>query len=331
MSNKANNKILVPIALGVLMLGLASFVTYKILNRNKGTDVAEVTEEELAYDVSIDEREEKEREESKLDLYRKRGKSSDEVGQVNSEHFYNLEGDLYQEYDTDRNGEFIEDTTTTVKAAIRGTIEPEEPDPKVVTKTVYVTKVVEKPTPQPEPEEEQITVAPTPQPEQNRSRSRSRGNNLGSLTSSSSGVTNKEKKDFIYCHIDNDNKKVKNGSDVRLLITERSYIGGYAIKPGTPIHGRASIKGDRVEIKITQLFYNNTYLKVNYMVYDMDGQAGVKVNLDNTDIKEDIRNNSAPNVNVAVPLIGTISTQNTQQKVKEVSVVLIDKHQVFIK
>lgn len=72
--------------------------------------------------------------------------------------------------------------------------------------------------------------------------------------------------------------KVTLGSRVRLRLLSDIFAGDYAIPKGTYIYGVVTgFQTQRVNISITQLFYNNSPIPVKLDVFDNDGYLGLYV------------------------------------------------------
>ena len=67
------------------------------------------------------------------------------------------------------------------------------------------------------------------------------------------------------------------GSTVRLSSATDVYVNGILIPKGTLLYGIASQNGERLNITITSIHYQNNLLPVSLSVYDLDGLAGVYI------------------------------------------------------
>jgi hypothetical protein len=307
-----------------VFIGFIAVLIYFIATEGD-EQVTESKQEVVDYDLSVEERSERKDKQSKLDLYR-RGERGEKGGNVSNDDFYALEGE---------NVEHFEDSIKKDD----GEIEYEEKEndyqredskqvePRVVEKIVYVNN---NPAPKTEPIEEPKEKEEEPEPIQ---RTRRRGESLGSLAYGGSS-SNSAETGIIYCYVDNDNQKVTNGSDVRLIVTDDCHINGYSVPSGTRIIGKASLQTDRVLIQIKQIFLNGQYININYNVYDVDGTVGIKVSSSTIQgAKDQVAEGTNVNgrgLNVNTP-VGTISTGRLSKPNEAPSVVLIDRHKVFIK
>lgn len=68
-----------------------------------------------------------------------------------------------------------------------------------------------------------------------------------------------------------------NGSTVKLRLNHAIFINGVLIPKDHFLFGIASLKGERLTIKINSLRYNNSIFPVDLSVYDMDGLEGVYI------------------------------------------------------
>jgi conjugative transposon TraM protein len=67
------------------------------------------------------------------------------------------------------------------------------------------------------------------------------------------------------------------GATVKLRITSEVYINGLLIPKDHLITGIASLEGERLNVNITNILYQNNILPVSLSVYDMDGMQGIYV------------------------------------------------------
>ena len=68
-----------------------------------------------------------------------------------------------------------------------------------------------------------------------------------------------------------------NGSTVKLRLTTDVYINGVLIPKDNFLFGTASLKGERLNIKINSLRYEESLFPVDLSVYDMDGLDGIYI------------------------------------------------------
>ncbi|MFB3388030.1 conjugative transposon protein TraM [Flavobacterium sp. LAR06] len=70
---------------------------------------------------------------------------------------------------------------------------------------------------------------------------------------------------------------IVNGSVVKLRLSSDIFLQGIVIPKNTFIYGMASLKGERLEIKIDNIQYRNSIFPVQLTVYDMDGIDGIYI------------------------------------------------------
>jgi conjugative transposon TraM protein len=70
---------------------------------------------------------------------------------------------------------------------------------------------------------------------------------------------------------------IVNGSTVKLRLANDIFINGIKIPKDNFLFGVASLKGERLAIKINSLRYNNSLFPVDLSVYDMDGLIGIYI------------------------------------------------------
>jgi conjugative transposon TraM protein len=70
---------------------------------------------------------------------------------------------------------------------------------------------------------------------------------------------------------------IVNGSTVKLRLSNDIFINGIKIPKDNFMFGIASLKGERLAIKINSLRYNNSLFPVDLSVYDMDGLIGIYI------------------------------------------------------
>lgn len=68
-----------------------------------------------------------------------------------------------------------------------------------------------------------------------------------------------------------------NGSTVKLRLTNDIYINGNLIPQNTFVYGVASLSGERLEIKISNVRYQHSLYPVSLSVFDLDGLNGVYI------------------------------------------------------
>lgn len=70
---------------------------------------------------------------------------------------------------------------------------------------------------------------------------------------------------------------IVNGSTVKLRLVNAVFINGFKIPKDNFLFGTASLKGERLIIKINSLRYDNSLFPVDLSVYDMDGLNGIYI------------------------------------------------------
>lgn len=70
---------------------------------------------------------------------------------------------------------------------------------------------------------------------------------------------------------------IVNGSVIKLRLNTDITLQGTAIPKNTFLYGMASLKGERLEIKIENLQHNGSIFPVQLSVYDMDGIEGIYI------------------------------------------------------
>lgn len=70
-------------------------------------------------------------------------------------------------------------------------------------------------------------------------------------------------------------RTIVNGSTVKLRLTNDIFINGILIPRNSFVFGTAALKGERLEVKISSIKYNNSIFPVELSVYDMDGIDGI--------------------------------------------------------
>lgn len=70
---------------------------------------------------------------------------------------------------------------------------------------------------------------------------------------------------------------IVNGSVVKLRLSNDVFLQGVVIPKNTFLYGTASLKDERLEVKINTIQYKNSIFPVELSVYDMDGIEGVYI------------------------------------------------------
>ncbi|WP_406843511.1 conjugative transposon protein TraM [Flavobacterium soyae] len=72
-------------------------------------------------------------------------------------------------------------------------------------------------------------------------------------------------------------QSIVNGSVVKLRLKTDVFLQGILIPKNTFLYGMASLKGERLEIKISNIQYRNSIFPVELSVYDLDGIDGIYI------------------------------------------------------
>lgn len=72
-------------------------------------------------------------------------------------------------------------------------------------------------------------------------------------------------------------QSIVNGSVVKLRLTNDVFINGTFIPRNSFVFGTASLKGERLDIKISSIKFNSSIFPVELSVYDMDGIDGIYI------------------------------------------------------
>jgi conjugative transposon TraM protein len=67
------------------------------------------------------------------------------------------------------------------------------------------------------------------------------------------------------------------GSTVKLRLVNDVFVNGVHIAKDNFLFGTASLKSERLNVKINSMRYNNSLFPVELSVYDMDGLAGIYI------------------------------------------------------
>jgi conjugative transposon TraM protein len=72
-------------------------------------------------------------------------------------------------------------------------------------------------------------------------------------------------------------KSIVNGSIVKLRLSGDIVLQGTTIPKNTFLYGTASLKGERLEVKVNNIQYRNSIYPVELTVYDLDGIDGIYI------------------------------------------------------
>jgi conjugative transposon TraM protein len=75
----------------------------------------------------------------------------------------------------------------------------------------------------------------------------------------------------------NESQVVVNGAVVKFRLLNDVYINGALIPTGTFVFGIASLNGERLEIDINSIRYQQALYPVKLQVYDIDGLSGIYI------------------------------------------------------
>lgn len=75
----------------------------------------------------------------------------------------------------------------------------------------------------------------------------------------------------------NETQTIVSGSVVKLRLLDSININGNLIPKGNFVYGVAKLSGERLNIEINSIGYNNSLYPVNLSVYDLDGLQGIYV------------------------------------------------------
>ncbi|RED27032.1 conjugative transposon TraM protein [Flavobacterium cutihirudinis] len=70
---------------------------------------------------------------------------------------------------------------------------------------------------------------------------------------------------------------IVNGSIIKLRLKTDVFLQGILIPKNTFLYGMASLKGERLEVKINNIQYQNSIFPVELSVYDLDGIDGIYI------------------------------------------------------
>lgn len=133
----------------------------------------------------------------------------------------------------------------------------------------------------------------------------------------------------------NGNQIVKSGSYVKIRVAEEIKIDGIKIDRNSIITGIAKYSNERMMIEITSIKVGTVTKKVEWVVYDEDGNLGVAVpaSILNDIAKDgagDVIEEGGSKVEANVPVVGNVKV-NLKKKTTEVSFVIRDGHRLYIK
>lgn len=273
-------------------------------------------------DYSVEERENlSDENETRLDLYRNRDNNKIKTSEIiTDDDFYDLEGDEHHNYENkspeENNDNYTIDTDkeqaseVNQKERVKYVYKTPENKDKTTTSTVELKEAIETP--------------------QKRTRERNSLISDRAINETSSRESEVISKGFI----DNDNKLVKSGYDVGILISKSFMVNGVTIPQNTYTTGKATLGKGRVYIKIAVIEVKGRYVTANLEVHEPDGTRGLKVHTgSNQEIKEDIQDEilDQASATVNVPVVGSVNLGSAGRKKDEKGVVLLDRHSIILK
>ena len=89
-------------------------------------------------------------------------------------------------------------------------------------------------------------------------------------------ITTEDKQNVIKAEVQQ-TQTIVSGSTVKLISATDVYVNGILIPKGTLLYGIASQNGERLNITITSIHYQNNLLPVSLSVYDLDGLEGIYI------------------------------------------------------
>jgi hypothetical protein len=203
-------------------------------------------------------------------------------------------------------------------------------DKKVIAKNSTRKKV----TPKQQTKKEEVKIVYVTKQEKEETTARVRQRN--SLIKDNVQSYDKETKtsNVVKVYVDNDNKLVKSGYDVDLLLSEDLYVSGKKIPAYTNITGKASIGLDRIYINVESIYYDDEIIEVDLEAFEPNGTRGAKVRSGaNQDIKEDVQDEVIDQTggNVKIPIIGGLTVGSVEKKKEERGAILLDRHVLILK
>lgn len=113
---------------------------------------------------------------------------------------------------------------------------------------------------------------------------------------------------------------IKNGQTVRIITEETANLNYNVIPSGTIIAGIVNFSENRMNIKFSTIRLKNKIIKVNLVVYSMDGLEGFAVDSEN--FTEDVENEGISEAVKATGRVGRIvgSVISSKKRAREISV-----------
>lgn len=122
------------------------------------------------------------------------------------------------------------------------------------------------------------------------------------------------------------------GSTVKMRTIAPLTIDGSIIPSNTFIYGIATMGQERIRIKVSSIIYNNSLFRVEYSVFDRDGIEGVYVpGLLLHDISKETERNVIKDINLNVPVVGSVPVTVSRKKIAEQKAILTQDYEVILK
>lgn len=74
-----------------------------------------------------------------------------------------------------------------------------------------------------------------------------------------------------------ENQSVVNGANVRMRLETDVFINGTLIPKSSELAGKATLSGERLEVKVTAIRYRSSLFPVALTMYDIDGMEGIYI------------------------------------------------------
>jgi len=100
--------------------------------------------------------------------------------------------------------------------------------------------------------------------------------NSNSFYTTDENIEQEQQQNSIQAVI-HETQTIVNGSVVKLRLSSDIFLQGIVIPKNTFLYGMASLKGERLEVKIDNIQYRNSIFPVQLTVYDMDGIDGIYI------------------------------------------------------
>ena len=154
-----------------------------------------------------------------------------------------------------------------------------------------------------------------------------------SSTSHSETGSKLQDDEFIKCVIHND-QSIKNGSTIRLRITQDAIINGVQVPRNTYLSGTSSFSSERVMIRVTGIKLSDRILKTNLTAYEEDGIEGVYIpgginqKLANEGAQDGV---SGAGAQINIPIIGGSISTGARKKIADPTVKITSNYRLLLK